>query len=478
MFWYIIKRIALFIPTFLVVSVIGFWLFSLSPSNPFDKLLVKQSSYSGYTIQQQISEQEKQWVNTLGLNLPVFYFSLNSLAMPDTIYKIYDKKKLTQYKQLLALNGNHQIVSNYLSTTLNIGNACNQAASANNINGVELQIAINNLSEASNLNTINFYYDKLVKLNNTTPILTNEQFGLLMKSINNLQIKQSKYKNYIPKLVWHGANNQYHQWVFGGQHSKGIIRGDFGISYTHKIPVIHLLKEKMLWSVCLGIISIILAYVISVPLSFFLVSKRKTIKHKITNSLLFVLYCLPSYFAGVLLLLLFANPDVLALFPPSGIKPIYGYTTGASFFDKLTQTLPYLILPLICYTYSSITLITKTLTTSIEQELTQNYITTAKAKGLSEKQIKKHAFKNSLLPMITLFSQLFPYIIGGSVIVESIFTIPGLGLETVKSVVSQDYPVVIAILTIATFFTLVSYFVADILCVFVDPRISLKSKSR
>lgn len=482
MFWYIIKRIALFIPTLIVATLIGFWLFSFAPSNPIDRLVVKSSIGNGVSNQQHINHQEKKWVNDLGLNLPVFYFSINTIATPDTIYKVYDKKKLFQYKQFLAINGQHQFVDNYFKALATIKNCYLLSVNTKNKHWnenllSELEITIQNLELATEIYVVNYNYEKLIELNRQLFIFNHHQLSSFLTTIHDLQNTKYKYKNYIPALVWHGLNNQYHQWIFGSKYSKGILNGDFGISYSKKVSVFSILKEKLFWSLLLGLISILIAYAISVPLSFFLATQHKTIKHKITNTILFVLYCLPSYFVGVLLILLLANPDVLALFPPSGVKPIYGYTNDASFFDKVIQTLPYLILPLICYTYSSITLITKTLTTSIEQELTQHYITTAKAKGLPEKQIIQHAFKNSLLPIITLFSQLFPFVIGGSVIVESIFTIPGMGLETVKSIVSQDYPVVIGILTLSTLFTLISYLVADIVSACFDSRIILSSKN-
>jgi peptide/nickel transport system permease protein len=188
------------------------------------------------------------------------------------------------------------------------------------------------------------------------------------------------------------------------------------------------------------------------------------------------MYSMPSFFVGVLLLMLFANPDVISILPPSGIKPIEGYSDD-SFFTKLLETLPYIILPLICYTYSSLAFISKLTTTTISQELVLDYIQTAKAKGLNEhKLIWRHALKNSLLPLITVFTAIFPSIIGGSVIIESIFTIPGMGLETVKSIIAQDYPFVIAVITISALATIISYILADILYALTDPRITLDTK--
>lgn len=380
MLGYVLKRILWFVPTLFAVTLIGFILLANAPGDPVNILS------NGVKASGNIEEQKTFWRKKLGLDLPVFYFSVTTLSEPDTLYKVYDEQKLKTIKEDLKENGG--------------------------------------------------------------------------------------YKNYIPKIVWYGYHNQYHQWLFGGANSKGIIRGDFGISYIKKEPVIAILKDKLIWSVFFSIVSILLAYVISIPIGIKLAEKPDSRTSKITQLSLFLLYSMPSFFVGVLLLMLFANPDVLSIFPPSGIKPIEGYDDNASLLSKFVDSFPYMILPLICYTYSSLAFISKLTTTSINEQLGLDYIKTARAKGLSENNIIwKHALKNSALPLITVFSSVFPSIIGGSVIIESIFTIPGMGLETVKAIVSQDYPIVIAVITLSSVLTIFSYLLADILYAWVDPRI-------
>lgn len=383
MLGYVLKRILWFVPTLFAVTIIGFILLANSPGDPVN-LLSNGAKASG-----NIEEQKTFWRKKLGLDLPLFYFSITTLSEPDTLYKVYDEQQLKIIKKDLKENGG--------------------------------------------------------------------------------------YKNYIPKIIWYGYHNQYHQWLFGGANSKGIIRGDFGISYIKKEPVISIIKDKLIWSVFFSVVSIILAYMISIPIGIKLAEKPNSKSSKITQVTLFLLYSMPSFFVGILLLMLFANPDVISIFPPSGIKPIEGYADGASIFSKFIDSFPYMILPLICYTYSSLAFISKLTATSIHEQLGLDYIKTARAKGLSEKKIiYKHALKNSALPLITVFSSVFPSIVGGSVIIESIFTIPGMGLETVKAIISQDYPIVIAVITLSSVLTIFSYLLADILYAWVDPRIRNK----
>lgn len=377
---YVLKRIFWFIPTLFAVTIIGFILLANAPGDPVN-ILSNSAKASG-----NIEEQKTFWRKKLGLDLPLFYFSVTTLAEPDTLYRVYDEEKLKTIKATIRV--------------------------------------------------------------------------------------QSGYKNYIPKIIWYGFQNQYHQWLFGSANSKGIIRGDFGISFIKKEPVISILKVKLIWSVFFSIGSILLAYLISIPIGIKLAEKPDSRSSKITQLTLFLLYSMPSFFVGVLLLMLFANPDVISIFPPSGIKPIEGYDENASLLAKFADSFPYMILPLICYTYSSLAFISKLTTTSINEQLHLDYIKTARAKGLNEKQIIwKHALKNSALPLITVFSSLFPSIIGGSVIIESIFTIPGMGLETVHAIIAQDYPIVIAVITLSSVLTIFSYLLADILYAWADPRI-------
>ena len=116
---------------------------------------------------------------------------------------------------------------------------------------------------------------------------------------------------------------------------------------------------------------------------------------------------------------------------------------------------------------------------SILETLPQEYIRTARAKGLSERAvIYKHAFKNALFPIITLFATVFPYAVGGSIILETIFTIPGMGLETYKAIQNQDYPLIVAVFTLTGVMTLIGYLVSDILYAVVDPRISFSKNKR
>jgi len=479
---YIIKRIIWFIPTLFAVTILGFILLASSPGDPVNSMVNLNSKNTSADIEQ----QKTYWRKQLGLNLPLFYFSVTTLAEPDTLYKIYDKGKLNVYKTLLHQNGNYKIVDSYFNAV----RQCKQTFETAIFHEEQLYPESFKYNRKQ-FTAIALSLSSLEKTTDTSAqrhhlsIIENNLYAFYKKppdvvtpikeALKNLHLHSDKYKNYIPKINWYGFHNQYHRWLFGDSNSKGIIRGDFGISYIKKEPVIAIIKDKLVWSLFFSILSIVLAYAISIPIGIKIAEKPNTRVSKFTQYFFFALYSMPPFFVGVLLLMLFANPDIFSIFPPSGIKPIEGYDDDANLFQKFTDSLPYMILPLICYTYSSLAFITRITTIGINEQLRFDYIKTARAKGLSEnKIIWKHAFKNSLLPLITVFSSVFPTVIGGSVIIESIFTIPGMGLEIVRSILAHDYPVVIAIITLSALLTIFSYLLADILYTWADPRIRNK----
>ena len=251
------------------------------------------------------------------------------------------------------------------------------------------------------------------------PLIATEEARTLLLS------NKTKWKTYIPNFHWYGANNQYHTWLFGdGKNRKGLFRGDFGFSYIDKKKVEEKIWEKIGISFTFSLISILIAYLVSIPLGIFSAYKKDSREDRTISVFLFVLYAMPSFFVGLLLLFAFANPDNLNLFPVSGIQDPSTWNPDWTGFEleAIKHRLPYLILPLITYTYGSFAFLSRIMRIGMIDVINQDYIRTARAKGLSEsKVILKHALRNSLLPIITVFAAIFPMAIGGSIIIEVIF---------------------------------------------------------
>ncbi len=331
---------------------------------------------------------------------------------------------------------------------------------------------INSIMESGNITNIELKLAKLKKTASETP----QVYEILKPDIENLttsfveMISQpEKWKIYIPKIIFYGTNNQYHHWLMG------ILKFDFGISYVDKRPIGKKLLEAIKWSMVINLISILLSYLIAIPIGIFSAVKRYSLADKIITVTLFILYSLPSFWVATMLIFFLGGGDYFDIFPSSGVQDIMNPTFP--FWKKVLDWAYHLILPVFTYTYASFAFLSRQMRVGMLEVLNQDFIRTARAKGLSERAvIFKHAFRNSLIPIITLFASIFPAMIGGSVILETIFSIPGMGFLSYNAILARDYPVIIAVFTIAGVLTLVGILVADILYAVVDPRISYSKK--
>jgi len=274
-------------------------------------------------------------------------------------------------------------------------------------------------------------------------------------------------------LVFKNKDDKYCYEVDNGR--KGAVRGDFGKSFVDGQSVSSKLWEKFKVSFRFIIFSIFLAYFVSIPIGIYSAYKKDGLFARVSTVVLFVLYSLPSFFVGTILLYTFSNPDQLLWFPESGLYDASLDIDAMSFWESIVHQAPYHILPLIVYSYSSFAFLSRIMRVGMVDVMGQDYIRTARAKGLSEKRVVlKHALRNSLIPLITVFSNVFPAAVGGSVIIEVIFSIQGMGLEGYNAILNYDYPMIMAIFTISGALTVFGYLVADVLYSVVDPRISMK----
>lgn len=256
---------------------------------------------------------------------------------------------------------------------------------------------------------------------------------------------------------------------------KQIATLDFGRSYKDHRPVIEKISERIPVTLSLNIISILLAYLISIPLGVYSALKEGNLSERVITFLLFALYSVPSFWLAMVLIYFLGGGDFWNVFPVYGIL-----SPGAesfSFSRKALDFLWHIVLPVACLTYGDLAYLSRYQKGSLLEVLREDFIRTAKAKGLPEsKVVYKHALRNALIPIITIIASILPAMIGGSVIIESIFSIPGIGQLGFEAVLSRDYPVIMAIATVSAFLTLIGILIADILYVLVDPRISFEGR--
>lgn len=252
-----------------------------------------------------------------------------------------------------------------------------------------------------------------------------------------------------------------------------LLRLDFGVSLTTREPVLSTLLSKLKYSLSLSVVSLLLAYAIAIPLGISSAVRQGTRLDRGVTLGLFMLYSLPSFFVATLLLYAFSEGSdwpALRMFPTGGFQsPDFDQLTV---FGKVKDVVWHLVLPLACLTYGALAALSRYMRTGLLEVLSADYIRTARAKGLPERSvIGKHALRNGLLPIITLLANLLPAVLGGSVVIEYIFGIPGIGQWTIDSIYRRDYNVIMGVQLLTTVLVLFGMLLADIGYALVDPRI-------
>lgn len=249
-----------------------------------------------------------------------------------------------------------------------------------------------------------------------------------------------------------------------------IVRLDFGESYYYNEPVWTLIKRCLPVSISFGLFSFIATYLICIPLGILKAVRHNSLFDAMTSMLIFFLYSIPSFAFGILLIVLFGGGSFWNIFPIEGLTS--ENFSRLSAWGKLKDTLHHLILPLTCYTIGSFATLTMIMKNSMLGELKQDYVMTARAKGLSETAVVLiHALRNALIPIANGLGHWVSLFFAGSLLIETIFNLQGIGRLSYDSILHRDYPVVLADIMILSVLTIFGNLISDFLYVIIDPRI-------
>ena len=471
MFQYIIKRFVYFLPTLLIISFLVFGLSKCVPNDPIDP---PQNEISSKTDLSNAIKDYERLAEIYGLTGPAFYFDFTSQAYPDTLHKIIYRDHREHWSNLIAQYGNWNEISKYKdaiqTTQLQLFEVPDTIAQ-NEV--IKIRSALSFLYVYDKDDDIQRELDSInVVINNSSTLflIMKESVGFLNKSYSDVKDKATPSKLLIPTFQWHGFDNQYHRWF------TNFITGDFGIAYRSMRPVLDELKEAIFWTLIINLISIFFAYIISIPLGIFSAKNKDSRMDRMTTVILFVLYSLPSFWIATMLVVFITSPE-------------YGMNWFDTSLPYCSSTIPFwtcfwstasnLVLPIFCITYASLAFISRQMRGGMLDVLQQDYIRTARAKGLSEnKVVWIHGFRNSLFPIITLFASVFPRAIAGSVVIEIIFNIPGMGKLAFDAIMQSNWPIVFAVLMLVATMTMIGALVADILYAVADPRISFNQNKK
>ncbi|NIO00914.1 MAG: ABC transporter permease subunit [Candidatus Latescibacteria bacterium] len=257
---------------------------------------------------------------------------------------------------------------------------------------------------------------------------------------------------------------QYIQWVWS------FVRGDFGVSISEHRPVSAMLWEAIPRTLQLTVLALIIEVILGLALGMLAAARRYSLRDKALSFSFLILYSVPTFYLAYLLITFFSLK--FQFLPSSGMSSIHALPTGL--LSQAGDRLTHLILPVFVLGFGSAAGLARYMRGSVLDAIGQEYIRTARAKGLDEKRVFwLHAFKNALPPVLTVVGLSFPFLLGGSVIVEKVFAWPGMGSLMVDSIFARDYPVVLAANFIGACMVIAGNLLADVACALADPRIKL-----
>ena len=252
---------------------------------------------------------------------------------------------------------------------------------------------------------------------------------------------------------------------------------DLGMSYFHNQSVGDLILSKLPVSISLGLWSFIIVYLVSIPLGIKKAVNDGSRFDIISSTIVLVGYSIPGFVLGIGLIVLLGGGSFFDIFPTRGL--VSDDWSNLSVIEKILDYLWHITLPIICLIIGSFAVMTMLTKNSFIDEINKLYTVTARAKGLSEnKVLYSHVFKNAIIPILTGFpAQFVSAFFTGSILIETIFSLDGIGLLSYEAIIQRDYPVVMGTLFVFTLIGLLTKLITDIMYVYVDPRIKFTSSS-
>ena len=251
-----------------------------------------------------------------------------------------------------------------------------------------------------------------------------------------------------------------------------------GRSFLHNKDVWQLIKEKLPVSMSLGLWTFLISYMISVPLGIAKAVREGSRFDLLTTLMVLVGFAIPGFVLGVFLIVLFAGGSFWDVFPLRGLTS--DNWAELAWPARIRDYLWHLTLPLICYVIEGFAIVTLLTKNTFIEEMRKQYVLVARAKGLSQRRVLwKHIFRNALIPLVTGFPAAFVFaFFGGSILIETLFSLDGLGLLSYESIVRRDYPVVLGSLYLFTLIGLAVKLISDMMYVVVDPRVQFGSVAK
>jgi microcin C transport system permease protein len=452
MFEYVIRRLLLMIPTFFGTTILVFYILQSVPDGPFEQA-VKQIKLAQMQSGESVTSASNQNNNSMEISTEVLEKLRRQYGLDKPIWKRYFiwlglSKKEIEYKEL-------EIGVPFRYTIKNLGQG--------KYVPVSLQKWI----------LVNEEDDKTLKIyespNGTDFNWTSLEYGILP---DYWDLEEEEWTEADWNLVKNLPND------FAGislNKRQGIFNGYLGHSEKHNQPVGKLIWDRLHISAIFGITSFLLVYSVCIPLGIMKALKHGAKFDIFSSFTVFLGYSIPNYAFAAILLSIFATNNIfdVPILPSRGWRP--EDWEQLSVIGKIIGQLKHAILPIIAYMVGAFATLTILMKNSLMENLSQDYVRTAFAKGLTEKRvIFFHAVRNSLIPLATGIGSIIGLFLAQSYLIEKIFGIDGIGLLTFKAIGTRDYGIIMGFLVIGIFIRLFGNLISDLCYALIDPRIRFK----
>lgn len=462
---YLLRRLALILPVLFFVSLAIFLIGDLIPGNQADQSFdLDDPRLAAADNRDAIRASFEEMRRRSRLDLPVFYIGFGHLGECDTLSSVYPASHQEWLRKMSFRYGNWQGISD-LYQQMEAMRVYLDEQLANDTHYLDAYQRWQNMLDISSPEAIG---QQLQALDALASSYEDANLNVLIASTRAshqaLIASPQTYKRYIPAIWWNGFNNRYHQWIIG------VFTLDFGRSDVDQNPVSEKVSRAMSVTLSLTVVAIILLFAVAIPIGMSLGRRLPGLRTRVTSGVLVGLDAMPLFLLCILAITFLANREFLRLFPTYGL----GNTTlpGLGWFDKFSIRVYHLALPVICMVLAGIPYVAKQLEGSIRLIYEQLLVIAARARGLSEQKVQwKHAFSAIIFPLISLISGYLPAAVSGALVVEVIFSIPGMGKLITDAVFARDFPVIVAVVMIVAVVKLFSNLLADMAYFLTDPRV-------
>ncbi len=381
-------------------------------------------------------KEYEQKAKNLNLDKPLFYFSILPKNFPPNLNEIYIKEERRWFRALLFKGYSFNSITS-LYAELSKRDMISQVIGEHDVKEIRKVIEKNaSIDEA-----------------------------LVLKRLVD-EIEREKANVLLPRFHWKGFSNQYHLWI------SNLMMGRAGNSYLDNKPVSKKVTYALSWTLFLVLFSLFLSYMIGILIGVFLANTSNKALKSFTERLLFGIYAIPLFWLATLLLVFFTTSEygsITNIFPSVGLVPV---DNGDPWYARIWNFGKQLILPCFCIVIHNLAFIGSLTKRNVEANKKLGFVMTSRAYGFSSRQILlKDVLPYSMIPLITSLSSAIPSAIGGSLVIEIIFNIPGMGRLLYNAILNYDWPVVFTVTIAIAVITISSYFLAEVLYRKVDPRI-------